>query len=133
MAGTQPDIIAAHPARAGRMQPRLVMLHTIPGLPMPRLPNIFRARHRRPDPPWRGSRDGYMVVDRSGDRLVAAAPGNRLPHRSENLDTRREIAEARWNSDAVETKVTPVRPLPHDESWFETTWHRWRAGDIYDV
>lgn len=95
----------------------LVMLHTIADL-------ISRGG---------GSRGGYMVVDRSGDRLVATASGNRLPHRSENLDTRREIIEVRWNADAVETKVTPVRPLPHDESWFETTWHRWRAGDIYDV
>ncbi len=79
-----------------------------------------------------GSRGAYMVVDRSGDRLVVTKNGDRLPHRSENLEMRREIVEARWTGKTVETKVTPVRPLPDDASWYETTWHKWRAGEIYD-
>ncbi len=79
-----------------------------------------------------GSRGSYMIVDRSGDRLVATKNGDRLPHRSENLEMRKEIVEARWHGEKPEVRVTPVRPLPDDDSWYETVWHRWRAGEIYD-
>jgi len=79
-----------------------------------------------------GSRGGYMIVDRSGDRLVATKNGDRLPHRSENLGMRQEIIETRWDGQESEVKVTPVRPLPDDDSWYETIWRRWRAGEIYD-
>jgi len=81
-----------------------------------------------------GSRGAYMVIDRSGDRLVETKTGTSLPHRSENLAMREEIVEARFNENRTETqiKVTPVRPLPEDASWYETTWRKWRAGEIYD-
>ena len=81
-----------------------------------------------------GSRGAYMIIDRSGDRLVETKTGTSLPHRSENLAMREEIVEARFNGnrDEAETRVTPVRPLPEDASWYETTWRKWRAGEIYD-
>jgi len=28
-------------------------------------------------------------------------------------------------------EAVPVRPLPEDESWFETEWSRWRAGLVF--
>lgn len=79
-----------------------------------------------------GSRGAYMVIDRSGDRLVETRTGTRLPHRSENLAMRSEVAEARFDGVDFRIEPTPVRPLPDDDSWYETTWHRWRAGEVYD-
>jgi len=73
-----------------------------------------------------------MVIDRSGDRLVETRAGTRLPHRSENLAMRAEVVEARFDGVDFRIEATPVRPLPDDDSWYETTWRRWRAGEVYD-
>ena len=27
--------------------------------------------------------------------------------------------------------VTPVRPVPEDASWYETTWRAWREGEVF--
>ena len=46
------------------------------------------------------------------------------------------LQEANPNHDTVrqgEVKRTPVpmRALPKDESWFETTWAAWQSGQIF--
>jgi succinate dehydrogenase/fumarate reductase flavoprotein subunit len=79
-----------------------------------------------------GSRGAYMVLDRRGDRLVETPEGSMMPHRSENLQMRDEVLEAWWSDGDVRVKAEQVRPLPDDDSWFETTWHRWRDGEIFE-
>lgn len=79
-----------------------------------------------------GSRGAYMIIDRSGDRLVETRSGTSLPHRSENIAMRDEIVEVRWDGGKIRPQVTPVRPLPADDSWYETTWQDWRTGEIFD-
>ncbi|MBT3287186.1 MAG: hypothetical protein HN380_07545, partial [Victivallales bacterium] len=57
-----------------------------------------------------------------------------LPHRSENLAKREEILElALVPGTLCDFAVTPVpvRPLPNDDSWYETTWAAWNRGEIY--
>lgn len=80
-----------------------------------------------------GSRGAYVVVDREGSMVADTTRGARLPHRPENVDMRQEIIEVRFNvAGDCEVCVTPTRPLPEDDSWYENTWREWREGRIYD-
>jgi succinate dehydrogenase/fumarate reductase flavoprotein subunit len=80
-----------------------------------------------------GSRGAYVIVDRSGNSVMHTVKGPRLPHRPENIEMRQEIIEVRMKPSGVgETWTTPVRPLPQDDSWYETTWQAWREGKIYE-
>lgn len=80
-----------------------------------------------------GSRGAYVVVDRAGNSVMETAKGPRLPHRPENVAMRQEIIEVRMRPNgSFEAWPTPVRPLPEDDSWYETTWMEWREGRIYD-
>jgi hypothetical protein len=74
-----------------------------------------------------------VVLDEEGDRVVATPKGESMRHRSENLPMRQEILEV-YAEDGrhFETLVTPVRPLPDDDSWYETTWREWREGKVFD-
>ncbi|OPZ26815.1 MAG: succinate dehydrogenase flavoprotein subunit [Lentisphaerae bacterium ADurb.BinA184] len=81
-----------------------------------------------------GSRGGYMILDEAGALTVDSRRGSELRHRPENLDKRREILEVQAVAGRPgEFTVTPVpvRPLPADESWYETTWTAWSEGRIY--
>jgi aspartate oxidase len=81
-----------------------------------------------------GSRGGYMILDDNGDLTVDSRRGRELRHRSENQEKRQEIIEIRQRDDApgeFDCQAVAVRPLPTDESWFETTWAAWNAGKIY--
>jgi succinate dehydrogenase/fumarate reductase flavoprotein subunit len=80
-----------------------------------------------------GSRGAYVVVDRAGNSVMETARGPRLPHRPENVAMRQEIIEVRVRPNgSFEAWPTAVRPLPEDDSWYETTWMEWREGRIYD-
>ena len=79
-----------------------------------------------------GSRGSYMIVDENGDRTLETKKGALLRYRSENLEMRREILETCLNErGGFDVYPAPVRPLPQDDSWYETTWNDWRAGDIF--
>ncbi|MBT7166663.1 MAG: hypothetical protein HN904_28025, partial [Victivallales bacterium] len=81
-----------------------------------------------------GSRGGYMILDPAGDVALQSKRGRELPHRSENLAKREEILElALAPGTLCDFAVTPVpvRPLPNDDSWYETTWAAWNRGEIY--
>lgn len=80
-----------------------------------------------------GSRGGYMVLDAEGDLTVDSKRGSELRHRAENLSKRDEILEvALVVGGLTEFEITPVpvRPLPEDDSWYETTWAAWNEGRI---
>jgi len=80
-----------------------------------------------------GSRGAYVVLDDAGDRQMPTAAGQRMPHRSENLAMREEIVEVAANAAGeYDAFITPVRPLPTDDSWYESTWRQWRDGDVFD-
>ncbi len=81
-----------------------------------------------------GSRGGYMILDGKGDLTVKTKRGSELPHRSENMAMRGEILETRFAS-AGHFAVAPVhvRPLPNDDSWYETTWREWLHGRVFRV
>ncbi len=79
-----------------------------------------------------GSRGAYMVLDAQGERRVRTKRGEELPHRAENMDMRNEILETWLCGDGeFEVKPVPVRPLPEDDSWYETTWRDWLEGEIF--
>jgi len=81
-----------------------------------------------------GSRGGYMILDDDGDLRVETKRGRELPHRSENLDLRNEILETRLAGPGhFEVTPVPVRPIPDDDSWYETTWREWLEGRIFHV
>ncbi len=81
-----------------------------------------------------GSRGGFMVLDDAGQLTVDSRRGRELRHRAENLDKRHEILEIRLASgtqDQFDVSPVPVRPLPQDDSWFETVWAAWNEGLIF--
>jgi len=79
-----------------------------------------------------GSRGSFMILDEKGDQEVESRRGRELRHRSENEAMRREILEVQQTRPG-EFRVEPVevRPLPQDDSWFETAWAEWRDGRIF--
>ena len=80
-----------------------------------------------------GSRGGYLIGDQNAELTVETKKGTALPHRPENDEMREEILETVMQDDG-EFSVYPVetRPLPEDESWYETTWSEWREGKIFE-
>lgn len=81
-----------------------------------------------------GSRGGYMILDDNGDLTVESKRGRELRHRSENLEKRQEILEIQQLPDSpgdFAIEPIPPRPLPRDESWYETAWADWNEGRIF--
>ena len=81
-----------------------------------------------------GSRGGYMILDENGDLAVESKRGSELRHRSENMEKRKEILEIQQRPDAPGEFVidpVPARPLPEDDSWYETAWAEWNEGRIF--
>jgi len=80
-----------------------------------------------------GSRGGYMILDPDGDLTVTTKRGTELPHRSENMEKRKEVLETVLDGPGnFAVAPVPVRPLPTDDSWYETTWRQWLHGRIYE-
>jgi succinate dehydrogenase/fumarate reductase flavoprotein subunit len=81
-----------------------------------------------------GSRGGYMVLDEEGTLSVHSRRGSELRHREENIAKRQEILELSLQAGTLcdfAVRVDPVRPLPQDDSWYESTWAEWNAGEIF--
>ena len=79
-----------------------------------------------------GSRGSYMVVDPAGDGAAEAKCGKILSFRPDKPELRKQIMETQLAPDGEFTAdATPVRPLPQDDSWFETTWNEWMEGRIF--
>ncbi len=79
-----------------------------------------------------GSRGGYLIEDPDGELQVETEQGTELPHRPENKDMREELLETVLDEDgSFNVRAVERRPLPEDTSWYETTWSKWRDGEIY--
>jgi hypothetical protein len=75
-----------------------------------------------------------MILDPDGEVALESKRGRELPHRSENLAKRQEILELSLVPGTrcdFAVQAVPVRPLPEDSSWYETTWAAWSRGEIY--
>ncbi len=81
-----------------------------------------------------GSRGAYVIEDPQGRLEVETKKGKELPHRPENEAMKEEILETQRDGNGAQFRVEAVhrRPLPEDDSWYETVWRRWREGDIFD-
>ncbi|MFP4029075.1 MAG: FAD-binding protein [Candidatus Brocadiia bacterium] len=78
-----------------------------------------------------GSRGGYLIADPDAELQVNSQKGSELPHRPENEELGEEILETVLVNAEFRVKPVQVRPLPQDESWYETTWRAWRDGEIF--
>jgi len=79
-----------------------------------------------------GSRGGYVVEDPQSRLTVKTKKGEDLPHREENAEMKKEILETSLAKDGeFQVKPVNVRPLPEDNSWYETVWREWREGNIF--
>jgi len=79
-----------------------------------------------------GSRGGYVIADPEGELRVQTRRGTELPHRPENTQMRKEILETSMvGPGEFRVSPVPVRPLPEDDSWYETTWKAWREGEVF--
>ncbi|MFQ5808599.1 MAG: oxidoreductase, partial [Armatimonadota bacterium] len=79
-----------------------------------------------------GSRGSYVILDEKGDRSMETKRGAELRHRSENEELREEILEVDVDGErGVRVRPVDVRPLPDDDSWYETTWAEWMRGEIF--
>ena len=78
-----------------------------------------------------GSRGSYLVLDPSGD---LPCPGlEEWRYRPENPALRGEICEIWLRGNATfGTRWVQVRPIPENDSWFETVWAQWREGRVFD-
>ena len=80
-----------------------------------------------------GSRGGYVIAHPEGELKVETRRGTELPHRAENAQMRKEILETVLDGDGnFAITPVPVRPLPQDDSWYETTWQAWREGRVFE-
>jgi len=80
-----------------------------------------------------GSRGSYMIVDPQGEGVAEAKNGKIMNFRPDKLELRKKIMETELGKDGqFNVAAVDVRPLPEDDSWFETTWNAWREGAIYE-
>jgi succinate dehydrogenase / fumarate reductase flavoprotein subunit len=77
-----------------------------------------------------GSRGGGAVLDPAASVRIPDPVAGDLRLRPENMDMRHEILEAHWRGGRCVVEAVPVRPLPRDDSWFETVWRDRREGKI---
>jgi succinate dehydrogenase/fumarate reductase flavoprotein subunit len=77
-----------------------------------------------------GSRGSAMVVDPHGP-LVHKKLDRSWRIAAENPDFRGKVQETLLLDNRVEHRWVERRPLPETNGWFETTWARFRNGEIY--
>lgn len=86
----------------------------------------------------------FVVEENVGSRgsSIILDPGGTMVHSQLDESWRIALEDARFRSQVLKTyfedngeikhRWIPCRPIPENESWFETTWARFREGDIYD-
>jgi hypothetical protein len=79
-----------------------------------------------------GSRGSYLVVDDSGCKNTAkieSASGPLLSYRKESMEHRKQRINI--SGQDLSIHIDEVRPIPEDESWYETTWAEYRDGKLF--
>jgi len=78
-----------------------------------------------------GSRGSYLVKDSGTDTIPVQNSDTVLfAYRKERLDDRK--IRVKVHGPNMNTSIEEVRPLPEDNSWFETTWADYLSGRIWE-
>jgi len=79
-----------------------------------------------------GSRGSYLVMDENG-MTVLESLGDAWRYKPENPELRNHVLETVLGKDGrFYSQWKPRRPIPQEESWFETVWGRYLNGEIFD-
>lgn len=78
-----------------------------------------------------GSRGSFMIIDPQGNKGAECKKGRLFQYREENLALRKKIQNVSYNKSQLSISYEEVRPLPEDESWYETTWNDWKNKAIF--
>lgn len=76
-----------------------------------------------------GSRGSYLIVDPQQPAVHPAFP--ELTVRPDNPQLRNQVIELWFAGDRWESQITPVRPLPEQNTWFEAVWREYREGKVW--
>jgi hypothetical protein len=78
-----------------------------------------------------GSRGSSIILDPNGEKVHDQLSENwRIT--PEDTKFRSQVLETYFNNEGkARHRWIPCRPIPENVSWFETTWARYRNGDIY--
>jgi len=81
-----------------------------------------------------GSRGSHLITDEKKGIKPHPMLGDEWNFLPENEELRGDVLEVAWDEDAGRfvTSVTPVRPIPEEEYWFENTWEAYRSGRTYE-
>jgi hypothetical protein len=78
-----------------------------------------------------GSRGSSIVLDVNGNQ-VHELLDNSWKISSEDVAFRSKVLETFYSEgEGIQNRWVSCRPVPVSDSWFETTWARFRNGDIY--
>lgn len=78
-----------------------------------------------------GSRGSSIVLDPKGKQIHEQLD-NTWKIADEDVSFRAKVLETKYTRDGkVQNHWISCRPIPENESWFETTWARFRNGEIY--
>lgn len=78
-----------------------------------------------------GSRGSSIVLDPKGNHVHELLDES-WKIASEDLSFRKKVLETQVNMDGtVHNKWVDCHPIPENDAWFETTWARFRKGEIY--
>ncbi|MCX6055056.1 MAG: FAD-binding protein [Chloroflexi bacterium] len=78
-----------------------------------------------------GSRGSSIVLNEKGQQVHEMLDKN-WKISPEDPSFRMKVLETRYQKNGnIEHRWIPCRPIPESDSWFETTWARFRKGDIY--
>ena len=78
-----------------------------------------------------GSRGSYIVLDSEGNQVHEMLDSS-WKIAVEDTSFRTKVLETLCKKEGeVQNQWIPCRPIPESDSWFETTWARYRNGDIY--
>lgn len=77
-----------------------------------------------------GSRGSYLILDPAEAPLHPAFP--ELTVRRDNPDLRNQVMEIWFAGNSWENRAIPVRPLPKQDTWFESAWRDYREGKVWD-
>ncbi len=78
-----------------------------------------------------GSRGSYMVMDSQGLPVLESL-GKEWAYLPENAELRNLVQEAVLGKDGkIHVEWVPRRPLPDEDSWFETVWGKFQRGEVF--
>lgn len=76
-----------------------------------------------------GSRGSYLILDPQEAPLHPAFP--ELTVRPDNPDLRNQVMEIWFDGDKWQNQTIPLRPLPEQDTWFESAWRDYRDGKVW--